>query len=198
MGIPVKLTNVTICFPHLVEAHTPPMGQTPKYSVESLFSFNRQDLVGPLEEAFRKVLTDAGKEALIGSIERPWKDGNAENQKRLAKGKQPRSELTDHFMIRASSTERKPLVDQNAVPFVDDASAKAAVFGGCICHVHLDLYWSNNPVNPGVFCGLNGVQLVNNVGVDRLGAAGPSIDEMFGPVEGGTPPATPGAPPSWM
>ena len=184
MGVPVRLDNVVVCFPHLFEPHgVPGSTNAPKYSVESILDpANPQHAakLRELEAAFLQVLTEENKAQYAANLKRPWKDGNTENQRRGAQGKAPRDELTNRVFLRSSSLKPVPVVDAQVTPMTDPMQ----LFGGCICTVHVDLYWSSNIQNPGVYCGLNGVQLVSNVNVKRLGGGGPSVEQMFQPVAG--------------
>jgi hypothetical protein len=71
------------------------------------------------------------------------------------------------------------------------------IFGGCIVNAYVDLYYSAGGANPGVFVGLKGVQLVDNVNVEKLGGGAPSPESMFEKVDGPAPLVGDDAP-SWM
>jgi len=208
MGIPVSLPNVTVCFPHIFKPHAAPGSDKEKFSVESLLdpmNPEHQGILTQLDAAYAKVLHEAGKADMIGVFPRPYRTEAEVTQARALKGKGPRPELAGKVLVRASNGNSKPpVVDQNVQPILD----QLAIFSGCVCNVMVDVYYYGQSANPGVFCGLNGVQLVNNVGVERLGGGAPSADSMFNKVAG--PPANPvpstfqptGAPaadkPSWM
>ena len=184
MGTPVKLTNVTICYPHLLAPHKAPGSDKLKYSTEIILDpakvASDVALLNELEAAFRAELTSAGKAQAIEFMERPFKTGESVNAERAKKGKGPRPEIIGKYVMRAASASQCPLVDRSRQPILDATQ----IFGGCICHVAVDLYWFNAPTNPGVFCGLNGVQLISNVNVTPIGGgSAPSAEELFDVIE---------------
>lgn len=187
MGTPVKLTNVTICYPHLLTPHKAPGSESPKYSVEIHFDPNKPAdvaLLNELEAAFRAELTGAGKAQAIDAMERPFKPGDSVNAERAKKGKGPRPEIVGKYVMRASSGSQPPVVDRSRQPILDATQ----IFGGCICHVAVDLYWFNAPTNPGVFTGLKGCQLISNVNVTPIGGgSAPSAEELFDVIEAPAP-----------
>ncbi len=206
MGIPVKIENVTICFPHLFEPHAAPGTTNAKYSAEFLLDpqRNAKDLQA-LHDAFVKAATEAGKGDKLEYLQPPMKDGNAVNAERQRKGKAPRPELEGKVLIRgANGLSAPPVVDRNVQPIGE--AQRSMIFGGCVVNAYVDLYWSGNATNPGVFCGLNGVQLIDNINVEKLGGGAPSAEQMFTPVAGAPepvvpqPPGNPAAPttPSWL
>lgn len=202
MGIPVKIKNALICYPHMWEKHTPPGTDKAKYGAEFILDpvTNAADIAA-LDAAFQQVAVEAGKGAMVQFLKNPCQDGNTMNQLAQTKGKNPRPELVGKRVLRASDPDNPPVVvDQNLLPITQDKSA--ALFGGCVVHAYVDLYWSANATNPGVYCGLRGVQLVNNVGVTRIGGTSLSAEEMFSPVAGApaplSPPPAAGDPSSWM
>lgn len=192
MGIPVKLENVVVCYPQLKEPHSPPGVDNPKFGCEIILDpSNPSDgaHLQSLEKAFIEVLTGAGKGQFAAQMPRPFRAGNLVNQERGAKGKTPRPEIADKWLLRAGRS-----VEMGPPPVVDQATRPydgGAIFGGCICNLWVDLYWSPNPTNPGCYCGLNGLQLVKDVGVERVGVQGPSVEEMFQPLPGAPAPLQP-------
>jgi hypothetical protein len=46
------------------------------------------------------------------------------------------------------------------------------------------VYYSKNQANPGVYVGLRGVQLVDNVNVEAFGGGALSAEQMFDVVDG--------------
>ena len=183
MGTPVKLTNVTICYPHLLTPHKAPGSDKLNYSVEVHLDPNKPTdvaLLNELEAAFRAELTGAGKAQAIEFMERPFKAGDSVNAERAKKGKGPRPEIVGKYVMRAATASQCPVVDRSRQPILDATQ----IFGGCICHVAVDLYWFSNATNPGVFCGLNGVQLISNVNVTPIGGgSAPSAEELFDVIE---------------
>lgn len=188
MGTPVTLENVVVCYPNLVTPHAPPGTTNEKYGIEVILDPaipSDQGSLKKLEEAFQQTLREAGKAQFASQMARPFKDGNRLNTQRTAQGKNPRPELENKWVLRANRAASM------APPGVADAQGQPLdgdkIFGGCICYVFVDLYWSANPTNPGVYCGLNGVQLFSDVNVTRIGGGGPSFAEMFKPIPGAPP-----------
>jgi predicted HicB family RNase H-like nuclease len=202
MGTPVDLINVTICFPHLFEKHAAPGTTNARYSAEFILDpVRNRDTLDKLAAAFRQVATEAGKGDQLQYLDPPYKEGAKVNMERQRKGKAPRPELEGKFMIRGSSATDQPVVVNAAVHPISEAN-RGMIFSGCMVNAYVDLYWSSNTTNPGVFCGLNGVQLVDNVNVERIGGGRPSAEAMFSPVAGAPEPIAPGASepdaPSWL
>ena len=200
MGIPVNLTNVTICFPHLFEKHAAPGTTNAKYSAEFLMDpVRNRDCLEKLQATFQKVAQEAGKGDALAYLEPPYKEGAKVNAERQRKGKAPRPELEGMWIIRgATGTDQPAVVNANVQP-ISEAN-RSMIFSGCIVNAYIDLYWSGNATNPGVFCGLSGVQLVDNVNVERIGGGRPSAEAMFTPVAGAPEPIAAEAPAteSWM
>lgn len=184
MGESVRIENVVICYPHLWEKHAPPGTEVAKYGAEFILDpVKNAASIAKLEAAFRKVATDAGKGGLVNMLKNPCQQGDVMNQLAASKGKNPRPEIAGKRVLRASDPNfQPPVVDQNMRPL--GAEQASNLFGGCIVNAYVDLYWSANPTNPGVYCGLRGVQLVSNVGVQRLGGGALSPEQMFEPVAG--------------
>jgi hypothetical protein len=156
----LRLENVVIAYPHLIEKHTPPGSTQAKYSIECILDPQRHEvLIQCAEEAFKKAAVEAGKGDKIQFLENPVRYGDELNAQQQRKG-------------------NKQLIGE---------SQRSMIFGGCICNVFVDFYWSKNTLNPGVFVGLKGVQLVDNVNVEKLGGGAPSVDSMFEVVDGPAP-----------
>ena len=182
MGIPVRLENVVIVFPVLWEprANTLDPSKPPKWSASFLLDpVANATSVAAVDAAYRQVLTEAGKLDRIQFLKSPMGTGDEKNQLRQSKGKDPWPWAVGKRYISANTQSAAPaVVDQHRRPISKENSAN--LFGGCIVNAYIDLYWSNNQTNPGCFVGLQGVQLVSNVNVERVGAAGPpSAEEMF-------------------
>jgi hypothetical protein len=179
MASSVRIENVIICYPHLWEPHAPIGTTNAKYSAEFLLHPQRNaQCIARVEEAFRDVATEAGKGAMLAALRNPCQQGDEINARAATKGKSPRPELAGMRVIRASDANNPPTVVDQALRLLGKDQA-ANVFGGCIVNAFLRLYWSNNLTNPGVFVGLNGVQLVSNVGVTRLGGGALAPEQMF-------------------
>lgn len=179
MAESVRIENVVIAFPHLWEPHTPPGTTQAKWGAEFiLHPLQNAASIAALDAAFRKVVAEVGKADSLNYLKNPCQSGDALNASALTKGKKPRQELIGMRVIRASDSNYQPaVVDQNLIPIPKEQAAN--VFGGCIVNAYIDLYWSNNPTNPGCFAGLRGVQLVSNVGVQRLGGGAIPAEAMF-------------------
>lgn len=195
MGIPVKLEDVVVCFPHLVEAHAAPGSDRKYFSVEVLLDPQKHaKSLQQLEAAFRQIVAEENKTQFVDQMPRPYKLGETVNAERGAKGKGSRPELVGKWTMRASRFEGQgppPVADQNGQLYDG-----GKIFAGCRCYVFADLYYSSLASNPGVFCGLNGVQLVTDVGVERLGSTGPTPEQMFQPIPGAPAPVQPVAAPA--
>lgn len=184
MAESVRIENVVVTYPHLWEKHAPPGTEVAKYGAEFILDpAKNADSLAKLDAAFKKVATDAGKGALVAMLKNPCQPGDAINALAATKGKNPRPEIAGKRVLRASDSNYQPVVvDQNMRPMGPDQAAN--VFGGAIVNAFVDLYWSANATNPGVYAGLRGVQLVSNVGVERLGGGALSAEAMFVPVAG--------------
>jgi hypothetical protein len=198
----LRIENVVICYPHLYEKHAPPGTTNEKYGAEFLLhpERNAKDIAA-LQAAFERVVTDAGKASKLAFLKPPLKDGDTLNAEAEAKGRKARPELAGMKVLRSSEATYQPaVVDRNNQPIPE--SQRSMVFGGCIVNAFIDLYWSGNLANPGCYSGLKGVQLIDNVNVEKLGGGAPSVDAMFDKVEGAPEPAVPttsDAPsPNWM
>lgn len=181
MGTTVRLPLVTLCHPHFYETHSPAPGATPKYSGEFIF-----EVGSPAHEALKTAalttLTEQGKQAHAATVHPPWNTGEEINQRRMSKAKDPRPEVEGKLVVTAKDPDFPPKIvaQDGQTPITREQGA--TIFGGCIVNALIDVYWSNNAQNPGLFCGLLGVQLVNSVGVDPIG--GGRADVTFEPVEG--------------
>jgi len=197
MGIPVKMKNVVICYPHLYEKHAAPGTTNAKYSAEFILDpvRNREELAS-LEQAFKQAATEAGKGDQLQFLDPPYKEGAAVNRERQRKGKAPRPELEGKWLIRASSgTDQPGVANKYGQPISESNSGQ--IFSGCVVYGFIDLYFSNNSTNPGVFAGLNGVQLVDNQNVEPIATTRSQI--VFEPIEGAPEPIAPApTPESWM
>ena len=182
MGIPVKLQNVTLGYNHLFEKHAAPGSDRALYSAELVLPPGHPD-IPKIEQAFRQVATEAGKASYLQHLRSPLQSGDQINIDLQGKGKAPKEHYTGNFVIKANDRDIAPtVVDGNMGPIL--ANNREQIFGGCLVNAFIDLYWSNNTQNPGVFCGLRGVQLVSNVNVAPIGREQMTAEQMFAPVEG--------------
>jgi hypothetical protein len=202
MAESIRIENVTIAYPHLFEPNTPPGADKAKWSAEFILDpvRNAQD-IARLEAAFARVATTAGKGDMIQYLKSPIQHGDKLNADLLGKGKKARPEIAGKRVVRAADGNYAPtVVDQNRQPISKEQGAN--IFGGCIVNGFVDLYWTPIQTNPGVYVGLRGVQLVSNVGVEKLGGGVVSPEAMFEVVAGAPAPLSQtggaGPAPAWM
>jgi hypothetical protein len=182
MGTLIRLNNVTLGYNHLFEKHAPVGSDRAMYSAELVLPPGHPD-IAKIQQVFRQVATEAGKGQYLQHLISPLKDGNAINTERQGKGKAPMDHYAGNFIIKANDRDVAPrVVDGNRNPIL--ANQRDQIFGGCLVNAFIDLYWSNNQQNPGVFCGLLGIQLVSNVNVTPIGREQMSPEQMFDTVEG--------------
>lgn len=184
MAESIRINNVIICYPHLFEKHAPPGTAQERYGAEFLLDPVRNAADCKLiEEAFRRVAIAAGKQDSLQFLKSPLQDGDQLNAAALAKGKGMRPELQGMKVVRGNDkTYRPAVVNQRLQPLGE--AQRDQIFGGCIVNAFVDIYWSPNATNPGVYVGLRGVQLVDNVNVTALGGGGLSAEQMFDTIEG--------------
>ena len=205
MGKTVQLKNVVITFPHLYEPHAATPTATPKYSAGFLL-----EPVGQNAEAMKVAmlaeLRDKGKEQFAAQIHPPWKTGEEINASRATKAKAPREEVAGKWEVNAKDGKYQPVVmaQDGRTPITVEQGAN--IFGGCVVNAVIDVFWSPNSQNPGLFCGLRAVQLVDNVNVQHLGGGREEVTfEAVGPAQltpavnqPGPMPTGPAATPDWM
>jgi len=198
MSASVKLNNVVLCFPHLFEKHAAPGSDKEKYSAEFILDpkTHAADLA-KVQAAVREVAAAAGKAGKENTFKFPvLRSGDKENEERERMDRAPRQELAGKVFVRASDPNyQPPVVDRNLQPISE--AQRSMIFGGCIVNAYIDLYYSAGGANPGVFVGLKGVQLVDNVNVEKLGGGAPSPESMFEKVDGPAP-LVGEETPSWM
>lgn len=180
MSVTVRLARVVICYPHLWEKHAAVEGSEEKYSAEFLFKPNTENHQA-LRAAFLKELENAGKSAGAAHIHPPYYSGEEINARRLGKGLEPRQEVQGMLSVVAKDANIPPtVVNQQARPIPADQSAN--IFSGCVVNAEIDIFWSLGGGNPGVYCGLRGVQLVDNQNVEPI--AGTRQPVRFEAIEG--------------
>lgn len=182
MSIAVTLNGVVLSFPHLFEKHMAPGSTNAKYSAE--FIIAERSTAQQVQDAFKRAAIEGGQGDKLQYLESPLKSGDAINKERQKKGKDPRPEIAGKWVLRASDGNYAPVVVGPDPREIIGPDRSAQIFGGCIVNAGVDFYWFPHKVNPGVYCGLRGVQLVSNVGVTPLGGGRPDVSEMFGKVEG--------------
>lgn len=195
------LENVVIVNPALFQMHQYQNNQ-PKYQAEFLVdpgSANHQKL----DQAFMQTLAEAGVAEQANYIKRPYTLGEEVNARRQAKGKAPLDYVAGKLVVTAKDGKYRPVVRlQDGVTDMREED-QGNIFGGCLVNAFIRTYWSKE--NPGVWVGLNAVQLVSNVNVKRI-ESGSRPAVAFKSVEGAPAPVntTPGAvapaadKPSWL
>ena len=201
MAKSVRIENVILAYPHLWEKHAPPGTEQFAYRAEFILDpVKNRAACEAVEQAFHEVATEAGKGDKLQFLKSPLQDGDALNEMAQRKGKNPREEIAGKKVIRAADRNYAPAVVNRNVQPLSEANADQ-IFGGCVVHGFVDLYWSKNPTNPGVYVGLRGVQLVDNVNVERLSGGGMSAEQMFEKIDGPEPQQAGGGAgpaPDWM
>jgi hypothetical protein len=188
MSVSVRLDNVIITYPHLFEKHAAPGSTTEKYSAEFILDPTKNKAaIDKVQAGVLEVAREAGKADKIKTFKFPvLRSGDAENAERERMDRSPRPELAGKVFIRASDPNFQPqIVDRNRQPIGE--SQRSMIFGGCVVNAFIDFYYSAGGANPGVFVGLKGVQLVDNVNVEKLGGGAPSAEAMFDVVDGPAP-----------
>ena len=188
MSQSLRIENIICAHPHLFEKHAVPGTTNSKYSIELLFDPTMHAAqIQQVQDAFYTELRENNKAELAKTIKSPLQDGNQINQARQMKGKSPLSHYANRFVLRASDGTTAPgVVDRNMQPISESNSA--AIFSGCIVNVFVDLYWYALQTNPGVYCGLRGVQLVDNVNTVPIeGGHDRAPETMFEKVTGPEP-----------
>ena len=188
MSVSLRLDNVIITYPHLFEKHAAPGSTTEKYSAEFILDpVKNKAAIDKVQAGVLEVAREAGKADKIKTFKFPvLRSGDQENAERERMDRSPRPELTGKVFIRASDPNFAPaVVDRNRQPIGE--SQRSMIFGGCVVNAFIDLYYSAGGANPGVFVGLKGVQLVDNVNVEKLGGGAPSAEAMFDVVDGPAP-----------
>jgi hypothetical protein len=184
MGVELVLEKVVVAHPHLYEKHAPPGTTNAKYSAEFLIDGTNIPLLQKIDHAYRTVAIQAGKGDRIQFLKSPLKKGSEMNKERQAKGKDPRPELEGRYVLRASDPNYAPNVrDKRNVPIPESKAGQ--VVSGSTVNANVELYWSNNATNPGVYCGLRGVQLLDNVNLVEITTGAGNRDEMFKPIDDG-------------
>ena len=183
-SISVRLDRVTLAYPHLFEKNAPPGTTNAKYSAEFILDpVANKAACAAMDDAFRRVAIAAGKGDALQYMQSPLKSGEALNAQALAKGRKSRPEIQGKMVVRASDATYQPqVVDKRIQPIT--AEKRDQIFGGCIVNAFVDVYYSKNQANPGVYVGLRGVQLVDNVNVEAFGGGALSAEQMFDVVDG--------------
>lgn len=179
MGTPIRIEKAILSYPHLFKKHAPPGTQNARYSAELLIDGDRKDQLQEIHTAFQTAAIEAGKGERLKFLKSPLKRGSEVNAEAQAKGREPRPELEGRWLIRASDPNYSPVVVARDGRTPIGADRQDQVFSGCIVNAFVDFYWSNNQANPGVFVGLRGIQLVDNVNTVKVSGGRMGAEDMF-------------------
>lgn len=120
---------------------------------------------------------DGDKKRAKNFVEKRFLDPN-----NLPQGGKPAGpEFEGWTLIRASSSYKPKFAYPNGKS-IPDEEIKNELYSGRWACVSLNPYWSANKKNPGVFVGLQNVQLLDHD--ENLGVALPDAEDEFGAVEG--------------
>lgn len=177
---------VRVSYPTLFTARAVNPGDDPKFGIVLMFDKTNAEH----KECLRKLFADAQavfneewpdpatapRIPLVGHDKSPIKDGDKALNQQGVPVKEKNPEYAGHFIIRAGTFQRKPVVDRDRAEILDSN----AVYGGCFCKVNINPYTYNYPTSKGVTFGLNGVQFWKDD--DPFGGArGPTLGDMFEP-----------------
>ena len=179
MGIPIKLTNVIISYPHIFKARSV-LDSDPKYSAEFLIANTTENapMIARIQQAIAEAKKDKWGDRLPPNIKEPLFWGPHK--------KPGIAEYENVWVLRSARKEEQgppAVVNQRREPVTDPLAFPA----GCIVNAYVDAYAFSSPLSKGITTGLNGVQLVDNVNYTPLGNR-PTVDQMFEEVEGAPPP----------
>jgi hypothetical protein len=180
-NIPFELKNVTASFVKVFEPQPKMSGRGEEYSVQLIIPKDH-----PQIEALKGAIMKIAKEAFPGQTLpadcRLIRDSDAEG-----KGQQYEYMQNTYFCnVRRDAKQGKvpcAMPDGNLFD-----PTPQVLFSGCLVNAHIGLYdyevrnQSNVVIRRGVTGALNGLQLVDNVNVERLGGGAPT--PTFGVVDG--------------
>lgn len=169
------LNNATLSYPHLFEKQSPiGVSAEPAYSAEFIVDpVKNPQAFAAMQKAFQDCVIAAGKADHMSFLKPPWRTGEQYNAELQSKGKEPREEIVGKVVIKAKDTKYAPtVVSRTNQPI--RAEQQDQVFGGCLVNAVITLYYTNNPINPGVNGSLVGIQVIDNVNVTPLGGSGKS------------------------
>ena len=178
------LQNVVISFVKIYEAVPKMSGNGKEYSIQVIVSKDhgqlrelQQNIIDVKNEAFPNQTIP--KDCLL------IRDSDAEG-----KGDQYEY-MRNTFFFNVRRNEKQgpvPCAMPSGKGFVP---TQELIFSGCICNVHMNIYdyqvfqpGTNRVMKRGVTAALNGLQLVDNVNVTRLGGTAPA--PQFGVIENAT------------
>lgn len=164
----------------------------PSYSIVAMFdkkSVEQMAYLKSFKQACDKILTEEWPDPAtrpriptMGHDKSVIKDGDTALNQQGVPLSEKNPEYAGHYIVRAATYSSPPIVvgPGGASDVIVD---KNKVYGGCWCQVNMNPYARKRKDNPGISCGLNGVQFVRNG--DSFGGGRPQADDMFSPVEGG-------------
>lgn len=140
-----------ISYPHLFTPQQINGKGDPKFSCTLILDANTD--WGAANTALQEALATKFGNAVPQHYKQPFQDASGDG-------------FPGQFKINLYSDADKPpqVMNQAVQPLLDPA----AIFAGCKVNVYLRLYGYSTSGNNGVGCGLNAVQLVDNVNVTRL------------------------------
>lgn len=133
-----------------------------------------------LKTAMAKVAldkVDGDKNRAAKLVEKRFLDPND-----LPQGGKPMGEEFEGWILVRASSDYKPKMAYPNGKAIPDEEIKNELYSGRWGRVTLNPYWSNNKENPGVFLGLQNVQLLDHD--DNLGVSLPNAEDEFDAVEG--------------
>lgn len=161
----------------LINPQTNKFGKT-KYNV-SLVVPADSDLT-ELKNAMGKIAldkVDGDKTRAKKLVEKRFLDPND-----LPQGGKPMGEEFDGWILLRGSSDNKPTFAYPNGQQIPDEKIADELYSGRWARVTFNPYWSANKENPGVFLGLQNVQLLGHD--ENLGVRFAKADEEFGAVEG--------------
>ena len=177
----IILKNVTISFVKIYQPVPKMSGNGNEFSLQVIMPKDHPQ-IGELAGAINAIKEEAFPNMQIPKDCLLVRDSDAEG-----KGQQfDYMENTVFFNVRRNENQGAvPCADNQGKSFVPNPQI---IFSGCICNVHISLYdyavrnQQGQVMKRGVTGSLNGVQLVDNVNVQRLGGGAPV--PQFEAVEG--------------
>lgn len=161
-----ELKNVVVSFVKLAQAEPKMSGEGKEYSIQVILPKDHAQT-----EEFKKLIMSIAGEAFPGVTILPNKrlirDSDAEG-----KGAQYEYMANTYFFnVRRNENQGKvPCAMPDGKLFDPNPQI---LFSGCVCNVFLGVYDYDFNGTKGVTASLNGVQLVDNVNVERLGGGAP-------------------------
>jgi hypothetical protein len=92
------------------------------------------------------------------NLRNPFKDGDQENQKRIAEGKEPQESNKGMIYVQSKSSFMPGLVNQKREPIINQDE----FYGGCYARAQVNVYAYSQAGNNGVNLGLLHIQKVKD------------------------------------